>query len=353
MKFMRSKDLGFTKEQQVIIPLRSSTAKNMLLPLKDQVSKIPGIKSVGASLYYPGIFHPMDWMLHRQGQSRDQSKRIYINMVDFDFLKTLGIQSREGRLFEKQFPSDTTAGFIINEQAIKELGFASARDAIGKWIGFEPADSVYRFTVVGVVKDFHFKDFHAPIEPFGFLLHTGNRFNYIIANAREGQIPGTLASLENTWHKLNPNEPFEYSFLDDDFQKNFEAENRQANLINYFTLIAIIISCLGLFGLATFSAEQRTKEIGVRKVLGASVPGIVTLLSKDFLKLVMLAVIIACPLAWLAMDQWLQSFAYRTPVTWDVFALTTLLAICVAVCTISFQAIKAALANPVKSLRTE
>jgi putative ABC transport system permease protein len=220
-------------------------------------------------------------------------------------------------------------------------------------VGFQPGDSVYHLEVVGVVKDFHFKDLHEAIEPYGFLLSAGTRFNYIIAHATEGNIPNTLKSLENTWHRLNPNEPFEYSFLDQDFQKNYEAESRQASLINYFTIIAIIISCLGLFGLATFSAEQRTKEIGIRKVLGASVSGVVALLSKDFLKLVLVAVVIASPLAWYGMNKWLENFSYRVTISWPVFVLTTALAVFIALLTISFQAIKAATMNPVKNLRTE
>jgi putative ABC transport system permease protein len=353
MKFMRSNNLGFTKDQQIILPLRTSTAKDIYTALKNEISANPNIKSVGASTYYPGIFNPTDWMVYREGQTKDQAKRIYINFVDYDFLRTIGIQPKEGRLFSGQFPSDTLDRFIINEQAVKEFGFTSSKDAVGKWIGFEPADSQYRLTLVGVVKDFHFKDFHVPIEPYGFLLNTSNRFNYIMANAKGSDLSGTLKSLEASWHKLNPNEPFEYSFLDEDFQKNFEEENRQSSLINYFTIISIIISCLGLFGLATFNAAQRTKEIGVRKVLGASVGSIVTLLSRDFLKLVGVAIVIACPIAWYVMDKWLQNFVYRTSVSWQVFALTTLLAVAVAVLTISFQAIKAAIANPVKSLRTE
>ena len=152
---------------------------------------------------------------------------------------------------------------------------------------------------------------------------------------------------------MNPNEPFEYSFLDEDFQKNYEAENRLSAIVGYFTVIAILISCLGLFGLATFSAEQRIKEIGVRKVLGASIAGIVTLLSKDFLKLIAISIIIASPIAWWVMSKWLQDFAYRTNISWTVFVITTLTALLIALITISFQAIKAAVANPVKSLRTE
>ena len=162
-----------------------------------------------------------------------------------------------------------------------------------------------------------------------------------------------LKSIRASWHKLNPNEPFEYSFLDQDFQKNYEAENRLSSIVSYFTIIAILISCLGLFGLATFSAEQRIKEIGVRKVLGASVPNIVSLLSKDFLKLVAISIVIASPVAWWVMNKWLRDFAYRTNISWTVFVITTAVALLIALITISFQAIKAAIANPVTSLRTE
>jgi putative ABC transport system permease protein len=241
----------------------------------------------------------------------------------------------------------------LNEEGARQLGFSTPEGALGKWVGFEPADTVYRLEVVGVVKDFHFKDLHEKIQPYGFLLSTGTSFNYIIAHANGGNIAPTLANIGKAWKALNPNEPFEYSFLDQDFQKNYESETRQASLINSFTLIAIIISCLGLFGLATFSAEQRTKEIGVRKVLGASVASVVSLLSIDFLKLVLLAVCIASPLAWYGMNQWLQGFSYRIDMSWQVFILTAVIALLIAFVTISFQAIKSALANPVKNLRTE
>jgi putative ABC transport system permease protein len=353
MKYMRTKDLGFAKEQQIVLPLRSETAKGLFPTFKNELSKMGSITSVGASMYYPGIFNPMDWLLYKQGNTKDQSKRVYINFIDDEFLNTLDIKVAAGRLFSPQFPTDTSDRFILNEEGAKQLGFSSPQDAVGKWVGFEPDDTAYHLEVVGVVKDFHFKDLHEAIEPYGFLLSTGSSFNYIIAHVKEGNIAGTLTSLENTWKDLNPNEPFEYSFLDQDFQKNYEAESRQSSLINYFTLIAIIISCLGLFGLATFSAEQRTKEIGIRKVLGASVASVVSLLSKDFLILVLIAICIASPLAWYGMNEWLQNFSYRINISWQVFALTTVLAILIAFITISFQAVKAAIANPVKNLRTE
>ena len=355
MRFMRKKDLGFQKDQQVVIPLRTSTAKNSVQAFKDAMANNTSINSIGTSMAYPGIFHPQDWLMYRQGQTMDNSKQVYINLVDNNFLQTLGVKLTAGRLFSSQFAADTLTSFVINEEAVKEFGFASPQDAIGKWLGFDIDGEQQRFNIVGVVKDFHFKDLHEPVEPFAFRFYNDADagFNYMIAHSSGGNIKQTLSALEATWKKLNPNEPFEYSFLDQDFQKNYEVESRQAGLIDYFTIVAIIISCLGLFGLATFTAEQRTKEIGIRKVLGASVYGVVALLSKDFMKLVLIAVIIASPLAWYAMNKWLQNFAYQTTIGWQVFALTTLIAVVIAFTTISFQAIKAAVSNPVKSLRTE
>jgi len=304
---------------------------------------------------YPGIFNPQDWLMYRQGQSMNNSKTVYINLVDNSFLQTLGVKVVAGRLFSKEFAADTLTSFVINEEAVKEFGFASPQDAVGKWLAADWDGEQNRFMIVGVVRNFHFKDLHESIEPFAFRFYNDADagFNYLIAHSNGVNIKQSLSVLENTWKKLNPNEPFEYSFLDQDFQKNYESESKQASLINYFTIIAIIISCLGLFGLATFTAEQRRKEIGIRKVLGASVSGLVTLLSKDFLRLVIIAVIIASPLAWYAMHKWLQNFAYQTSITWQVFALTALIAVVIAFVTISFQAIKAAIVNPVRSIRTE
>lgn len=355
MGYLQQKDLGFQKAQQIIIPLRTSNAKNSVQAFKDEIVNNTSINSIGTSMAYPGIFNPQDWLMYRQGQTQNNSKQVYINLVDNSFLQTLGVKPVAGRLFSKEFAADTLTSFVINEQAVKEFGFTSPQDAVGKWLAFDPDGEQIRFTIIGVVKDFHFKDLHESIEPFAFRFYNDANagFNYMIAHSSGGNIKQSLSTLENSWKKLNPNEPFEYSFLDQDFQKNYEAESRQAGLINYFTIIAIIISCLGLFGLATFTAEQRTKEIGIRKVLGASVSGLVALLSKDFLRLVLIAVIIASPLAWWAMHKWLQNFAYQTSISWQVFALTAIIAVAIAFVTISFQAIKAAIVNPVKSLRTE
>jgi putative ABC transport system permease protein len=355
MGYMRQKDLGFEKDQQIIIPLRTATAKNSYQIFKNDVMNSGTITFIGSGNAYPGVFHPQDWLMYKQGESMNNSKDVFINYIDEGFLQTIGVRLVAGRLFSNQFPSDTLHSFVVNEEIIRQFGFASPQDAVGKWLAFDWNGQQLRFNVVGVVKDFHFTDLHETIKPFAFVFYNqaDAGFNYMVAHVRGGNIKSALSSLQTTWEKINPNEPFEYSFLDQDFQKNYEADSRRASLINYFTVIAIIISCLGLFGLTTFTAEQRTKEIGIRKVLGASVTGIVGLLSKDFMKLVGIAIIIASPIAWWVMNKWLQNFAYKTSIGWQVFAITTLIAVAIAFVTISFQAIKAAIANPVKSLRTE
>jgi putative ABC transport system permease protein len=355
MQYMQQKDLGFRKDQQVVIPLRTSTAKENVQAFKDQLGNNPNIPSIGTTMAYPGIFNPQDWLMYRQGQNMNNSKQVYINLVDNSFLQTIGVKLVAGRLFSADFPADTLSSFVINEEAIKTFGFSSAEDAIGKYLAADWGGEQNRFTIVGVVKDFHFKDLHEKIEPFAFRFYNNADagFNYMIAQCKAGATKQSLAALQGLWAKLNPNEPFEYSFLDQDFQKNYDAESRQANLIRYFTMIAIIISCLGLFGLAAFTAEQKTKEIGIRKVLGASVSGLVVLLSKEFLKLVILAVVIASPIAWYAMNRWLENFAYQTSISWEVFVITAIIALLIAFMTISYQAIKAAIVNPVRSLRSE
>jgi putative ABC transport system permease protein len=299
MDFMRNKNLGFEKDQQVIIPLRTATAKSSARSFKTDVLNNSNIGSVGSAMTYPGITNPQDWLMYRQGQPANNSRSIYINLVDESFLQTVGVQLIAGRLFSNQFPSDTLHNFVVNEETIKQFGFSSPHEAVGKWLAFDWQGQQRRFNIVGVVKNFHFRDLHEAIAPFAFRFYNqaDAGFNYMVAHVRGGNMKAALSGLELSWKKFNPNEPFEYSFLDEDFQKNYEADSRRATLINYFTLVAIIISCLGLFGLATFTAEQRTKEIGIRKVLGASVYGVVGLLSKDFLKLVFIAVIIASPLA--------------------------------------------------------
>src|SRR3954451_14956 len=349
MKYLRSQDLGFVKDQQIILPLRTSTAKNIYPSLKDALANNAAIDNVGASIYYPGISNVTDWLLYKQGSTAAQNKDVYINFVDDSYLQTLGITPLSGRLFSKQFPADTNNRIVLNEQAIKTFGFANANDAIGKNIVGEFGGQQNLFNIVGVVKDFHFKDLHSGIESFGFFLNSRPSYDYVIAHVQSGNIKTALSNMAALWSKLNPNEPFEYSFLDQDFEKNYAAEDRLAAIIRYFTIVAIFISCLGLFGLTTFTVEQRTKEMGIRKVLCASNVGIVSLLSKDFLKLVVISFFIASPIAWYFINHWLESFAYRAPFSiWIIFS-AWITAFMIAFFTISIQAIKVAISNPVKN----
>lgn len=353
MHFLRSTDLGFSKDQQIVIPLRSTNAKTAYASLENDIRNNQFVSNVGASLYYPGIVNPSDQLMYKDGKTMNDAKDVHTNYVDESMLQTLDIKPVAGRIFSKDFPADTNFTIILNEEAIKQIGFSSPQQAIGQKVHMDFRGQSYAWTVIGVVKDFHFEDLHLPISPYGFQLNNQPNYNYLIVHSKAADVAPLLKSIETSWHKFNPNEPFEYSFLDQDFQKNYEAENRLSAIVSYFTIIAILISCLGLFGLATFSAEQRTKEIGVRKVLGASVTGIVALLSKDFLKLVAISIVIASPVAWWIMNKWLQDFSYRTNISWTVFVITTITALLIALATISFQAIRAALSNPVKSLRTE
>jgi putative ABC transport system permease protein len=353
MVFLRSKDLGFEKAQQIVIPLRSETAKKSYTSLKNAISGSKDVQSVGASVYYPGIFNAEDNNFYKQGQDAAQAKNTRTNRIDDNFLQTLNIKLKAGRLFSSGFTADTGRNIIINEKAVNEIGFASAEKSIGEKLLFQFRGETLDYTVVGVVKDFHFEDLQQPITPYAFTLNESTNFNYLIVHGNGKNIKQALAAIEESWGSVVANEPFEYSFLDADFNKNYEAQERLSAIVTYFTLIAIIICCLGLFALAAFSAEQRIKEIGVRKVLGATTAGIVALLSKDFLKLVMIATVVASPIAWYVMTHWLENFAYRTTISWVVFAITVIAAVGIALITISFQAIKAAMQNPVKSLRTE
>lgn len=354
MRYLRAADLGFDKDQQLIIPLRSVTAKNIYTSLKNDLIRLPQVVNAGAALFNPGQFNPTDNLFYKEGQTMNDAKRTRMNWVDENYLQTLNIKPVAGRLFSTDFPADTNFRVVLNETAVRDIGFSSAQESVGKKVFFDFQGQQYGFEVVGVVKDFHFEELHLPITPYGYQLNNQkDNFNYMVVHARPGDMKALLTEIGASWQKLNPNEPFEYSFLDEDFQKNYQAEDRLAAIVGYFTVIAILICCLGLFGLAAFSAEQRVKEIGVRKVLGASVSGIVALLSRDFLKLVLIAILIASPLAWYVMNKWLQEFAYRVSISWWVFLIASGIALLIAFVTIGFQAIKSANANPVKSLRTE
>jgi len=350
MDFLRNADLGFNKDQQLILPLRSQTSRQLYTTLKRELQGNTGVSSVGASFFYPGI-NNFTGLYSAEGKASTDNHVLSINYVDFDYLKTLQIKAVSGRIFSEQFPADSVDGMVLNEEAIRQFGYEPAT-CINKRIYFS-MDPKRSYKIVGVVKDFHFEDLHVPIGSIGFLVNSDPVYNYVIAHLNAGSIHSTVASIQRVWNRLDPTEPFEYTFLDDQFQRLYDADNRLADIVAYTTAIAILISCLGLFGLATFTAEQRVKEIGIRKVLGASERSITYLLCKDILKLVIISIIIGTPIGWFVVNKWLQNFAYRTSIDWFVFVITTVSALVIALLSTGFQAIRASMTSPVKSLRTE
>ena len=273
--------------------------------------------------------------------------------VDQNYIPTLGMQMTAGRNFSTDFLTDSSA-VIINETAAKFLGFKNPlNETLYRPSGYASNGGFTSkpFHIIGVVKDFNFSSMHDKVGPL--IIELGENYGRIAMRINTKNIPALISEVENKWNSMGPGQPFSYSFLDADFNKIYNADQRTGKLFITFAMFAIFIACLGLFGLVTYAAEQRIKEIGVRKVLGASVGEIVTMISKDFVKLVLIAFVIAFPVAWWMMNKWLQSFAYRINISWWVFALAGLLTIAIALITVSFQAIKAAMANPVKSLRTE
>ena len=351
LNFLDNQQLGFNKNQQIILPLQDKNAIKNYDAFKNELLKNPAVKNITSGSTYPGVPNVEDMLFYPEGKTIKDIKDVHLATVGDDYFKTLGFTILSGRGFSKEFTADSNS-IVLNEAALKEFGY-DVTTAVGKKIYFDFQGTHNTMEIVGVVKNFNFESLYNSIKPFGFTTSLGNKYSYLIANVATKNYPNLLKDIKYSWSKINPDIPFSYSFLDTDFQKNYEKDQRISVIVSYFTFIAILIACLGLFGLSAFSAEQRTREIGIRKVLGASVSNVASLLSKDFIKLVLIALIIASPLAWFVMNKWLQGFAYRTPVSWWLFALAGLLAIIIALLTVSFQAIKAAIANPVKSLRTE
>jgi putative ABC transport system permease protein len=349
LNHMRNHDLGFEKEHQVVVDFQfdggiiaHSTA------IKQQLAHLANVSDISMSSSIPGRSNHT-YPTQLENQSREmQTLESDAYFVDHDFLRQYQIELAAGRMLSPQLASDSTQAMLINETTARSLGYAKPADALGK--RFEQLNR--RGTIVGVVRDFHFQSLQEEIRPLtlrispGFL--TFMTFTVAPKNTQE-----TVADLQREWQKLVPDVPFISFFADQAYNAQYIREERFGQLFLYLASVAILISCMGLFGLSVFNTESRTREIGVRKVLGASVVSIVTLLSKDFLKLVVLAILIASPIAWYGMSRWLQTFAYKISIEWWVFTLSGLLAVGIALLTVSTQAIKAALVNPVKSLRNE
>ena len=355
IQYMKNKSLGFKQDQ--IIVVQNQGRKN-IEPFTLLLQNNPRILSISGSLMLPhsiGMYNNVTW----EGAINDENIAIMHNTVDYDYLETYEIPLLAGRNFSKDFPSDQREGgadqnagsVILNEEAVKRFGWD---DPIGKKVIQTFGERRIVYTVIGMVKDFHFSSLRNPIQPLKIFLST-RRPMRISIKIHPQDIQGTLKSIEATWKQFNPNYPFDFYFYNSVFEQRYQSEQRLRALFSYFSFLAIFIACLGLFGLASFAAEQRTKEIGIRKILGASSQGIVFLLSKEFTKWVLVANLIAWPVTFYAMSKWLNGFAYRIDImdNWFIFFISGIMALVMAWLTVSYKAIKAAWSNPIHSLRYE
>jgi len=350
LNYIHNKDVGFNRNQVLIIQ-HTDALRDQGTTFKNELLQISGVQNVTMSGYLPVNFNRSNDAFFTS-PALDQSTAMSMQnwTVDETYIPTLDIKILQGRNFSPQFPTDST-GIIINEAAAK---FLATKNLLNKKL-YEIKDintkALNEYFVIGVMKNFNFSSLRDVVTPLALKLGKDN--GNISVRINSSDIPNVLAQIKNKWKAIAPLQPFDYSFMDEDFNKLYTTEQRTGQIFITFAVLAILIACLGLFGLVTYAAEQRTKEIGIRKVLGANVANIVTMISKDFLKLVLIASVIAFPVAWWAMNKWLQDFAYRVNISWWVFALAACIAMLIALITIGFQSIKAAVANPVRSLRTE
>lgn len=356
VNYLHNKDLGFTKDQIMFFPMRGDNMFKNEEAFKNNLLQLPGVSSVSIGYGFPGDAVAGDEIIvPKNGQEVKQSATQL--MVDYDYIKTLGLQLVAGRDFSKSMSTDKDHAWIINETAVKQLGFGTPQKALAKklswhvWNNKNP-DSLKTGQVIGVVKDFNYKSLYDKVETTVLQIFPDAAWK-VAVKMKAANMGTTINGVKNIWNKFTPEYPIEYKFLDENFEQMYQSEDKLKSLLWIFTAIAIFVGCLGLFGLAAYTAERRKKEVGIRKVLGASTKGVVVLLSKEFIKLVLISLLIASPVAWYFMNKWLQDFAYRIHISWWIFFLAGMLTILLALITVSFQAIKAALANPVKSLRSE
>ena len=344
ISYIQSVNLGFDRENMIYIPLEGDLIKKYEV-LKDEALKMPGIQSVTQSTAQPTGISSSTIGVEWDGKIPNTTISFNNTAVGYDFIKTLKLKMKKGRDFERGFATDSSA-YIVNETAVKRFGYT---DPIGKSITMWGVKG----KIIGVVKDFHFNSLHDQIKPLIIRYGENADNGFAVVRTMPGKTKEALASLETITKQLNPDFQFTYTFSDDAYNKLYNNEQIVSKLSDGFSFLAIFISCLGLLGLAMFTAEQRLKEIGIRKVLGASVGSLFALLSSEFLVLVVIALVIATPVAWYAMDIWLRNFAYHEPMHWWTFALAGAIIILIALATVSIQSVKAALVNPIKSLRSE
>jgi putative ABC transport system permease protein len=351
LHYMRQTSLGYNKDHVIVLPYNIGTA-GQYESFRNGLLGKAAVKSMGRSSRIPTgrLLDSQNAAVIDSDTLQPINTELKYLAIDHDFIATYGLQLAAGREFSRSYPTDT-ANYMINETVAKTLNW-KIKDVVGKPFSYGGT----RGRIIGVIKDFHFESMHQRIAPIVFVLpkpDQNNFYNALSIKIDGNNINGTIQSIENTWKTIVPGAPFEYNFLDENFGRQYQSEQRQGKLFTIFACLAIFIACLGLLGLSAFAITQRIKEIGIRKVLGASSGSIITLISKDFLKLVAIAAVIAYPIAWWAMDKWLADFAYRISISWWIFLVAGIIAALVALLTVGIQALKAAMSNPVKSLRTE
>lgn len=351
LQFMRNKDLGFEKERVVRLSLNEQALREKSQGLLDRLRQTPEVASVGMASSFPGrgIGKLLLKVEDNEGSLTDRGVDLY--SADYDYVKTMGMKIVEGRDFSRAVPSDTTYAVLVNESMVKRMSWD---EPIGKKFIFEGGDEEdVEKRVVGVVKDYHQNSLYDPIEPLMIMLDDNNG-NVLIRTA-EGDVRQSIEAIERAWKDVFPSYTFEYDFLDADFNSQYKADEKRSQIFTAFSGLTIVIACLGLLGLAAFTTEQRTKEIGVRKVIGATVRHLVMLVSREFFLLVGIGMLVAFPVAWYFTNDWLQNFAYRIDLEgeWPTFLISALLAFVITLITVGYHVVRAASANPVKSLRDE
>lgn len=343
LKYMRERSVGYDKEQLIYLPLRGET-QSTYFSFKQALTGDPLILGVSATMQPPTFMSANGGGANWDGKDPNFRPLIGFGAVDYDYVETLKIPLVEGRSFSRDHPADSTSGVLVNESVVKLMGGGSV---VGKRFTWGNSGSI-----IGVMKDYHYSRIQSAIEPLAVYLAPAQA-GFAIVRLHAGNIEGSLDRTKAAWQKVNPDYPFEYRFFDEDFARMFQSDERMGTLFGYASIFAVVVACLGLFGLASFMAEQRTREIGVRKVLGASVAEITALLSKEFVKWVLIANLVAWPVAYLLLEKLMQNYAYRVPILWWLYPLAFLLSVGVALLTVSYQSVRAAQTNPVNALKYE
>ena len=353
LSFMQETNLGFDSRAKIVLPLRTDEARNQYDALKKEIESNNNIKSVSGATYMPGSTIWSDMMFYADGGNMDKAVDIRRNTIDVGYMEMLDMKLLAGRTFTDNRQMDSKAKLIVNRTSATKLGFTPEK-MVGQYVHYDWEGKKYDFEVIGVMEDFHQNSLHEEIKSTLFeMADSTKRYDFMLASVSTSNFEQTVSSIETIWKSVITDTPFEYSFLDQSIQKQYDEDRRISKIITSFGFIAMVICSLGLYGLSSYMAESRFKEIGIRKVMGASVRQIVAMMSTEFVKLVLIAFVIAVPIAWYGMDKWLESFAYRIPVEWLVFAWAGIVAISIALITVSFESIKAATGNPVESLRNE